>query len=183
MIPDTFRLIGNSSGVGNAARRSLSVVVVCAVGCGVCRGMDDKHWSWTFFLDGKCSINVSWKTNRMNEWINEPIPLCKGKKASPWPHGVYALGEKPSHCFVIVNLPVPDMVGARWRNGSQGSISETAPLVVDFAESLGVCPVDEGRTGEGKHCVVKGSEIPKSLGLLEMGVLMAPNEGHKGNMF
>ena len=74
-------------------------------------------------------------------------------------------------------------MGARLRNGSQGSISEAALLIVDFAGSLGVCHVDEAWTGEGKHCVVKGSEIPKSLGLLEMGVLMAPNEGHKGNMF
>lgn len=44
MIPDTFKLIGSSSGVGNAARRSLSVVVVCVVGCGVCRGVGCMPW-------------------------------------------------------------------------------------------------------------------------------------------
>ena len=69
------------------------------------------------------------------------------------------------------------MVGARGRNGSPGNISEAATLILGFAGSLRVCHGHKAQKGERNYCVVKGSEITRPLGLLEMGILMSSDEG------
>ena len=69
------------------------------------------------------------------------------------------------------------MVGARGRSGSQGNISEAARLVLGFAGSLRVCHGHKAQKGERNYCVVKGSEVTKPLGLLEIGILMSSDEG------
>lgn len=163
MIPDTLKLIGNSSRVRNSARRSLSLLVVC-----VLRG---QTLTVDLFFP---SINILWKS--LNESVN-PFPY--GNAKIPASDLLELTLEERSHQShrPDISLHVQDMVGARGRNGSQGNISEAAMLVLGFAGSLRVCHGHKAWKGERNYRVVKGSEITKPLGHLEMGILMSFDEG------
>ena len=58
------------------------------------------------------------------------------------------------------------------RMGVREILAEAAMFILDFEESLGVWHRNKALKGKRKPCIFKSSEIRKSLGLPEVGILM-----------